>query len=1078
MNVERLGRGAAWGLFFFSGCTGLIYEVLWTRSLTLVFGNTVYAASTVLAAYMGGLALGAWLLGRAADRSGRPLLLYAVLEAAVGFSALLFPVLLQMSVPVLQWLYRGGHGGLLAAVRFALAFGYLLIPTAAMGGTLPVLARLMTRAETSGRTLSWLYGINTAGAVAGTVWSGFWLLPGLGLSGTRNLAVGLNAAIALVAAVVGWRLVRSPSGASAGRPVPLPAEEGEPEGGRFATPVVLAAYLLSGAFALALEVLWTRSLLLVFGSTVYSFATMLALFLAGLALGSALMGAVVQRFPNPLLALGLVEGGVGLVTLVSIARFNGLPSTFLDALIRHGLNWSSYLSAKILIAGGVLLPVALLFGATFPLVARLQVRRASRVGGDVGLLYASNTLGAILGSVLAGFVLLPAWGLQRSLSLVALSALGLGTVLAVLRRPGERLLPRAAFSALLLAAGVVSAAVAKPWDEKLLSAGVYFRPTDYMTPDRRGNQLDQALGNIQLLRYAEGLTETAAVVETPVGRRFLVDGKIEATTHFVDMRLQRLMGHLPMLFARRAERAVNIGLGCGITLGALKVHPLAELTCVELERNILATARYFSGPNHQVLDDPRLHVVLNDGRNHLLLTDARYDVITSDPFKPLVGGAAALYTYDHFANGRKRLRPGGIFCQYLPMYQLSPDDFRMIIRSFCRVYPHTSLWYTGQDTILLGSEEPHRVTLAVLRERMAEPGVRASLAEAGIATPEQLLQTFVMEPGRQGGLREGELNTDENPRIEFSAPKSHLANTTPPNLAWCLENYHPEGLPLDLDGDEARGVAEKARKVGLLSMKGSLARFQGRQGDALGALREALALDPENVEVLYSLNAAANTAANELLDQGRLDEAHALLEEALATGQQPVDTYVNLAGWAYRAGRPAEALEWLRKAEALAPLVPDYPLKAALALQELGRLDEAREACARALRLNPKYAQARLTEAGLRFAQGDKAGARSLLEEVLASHPEVAVAQDWTLLGALRADAGEVGEAARAFQAAVERAPSDPRAWYALARFQRQTGDGAASAASLERARRLAPQAVEEWMGRDPLFAGGSGKSP
>lgn len=1070
MGTERTARAVAWGLFLLSGLTGLVYEVLWTRALSLVFGNTVYAASTVLAAYMGGLALGAWLLGRVADRSRRPLLLYGILEAVVGLSALLFPLALQVGLPVLQSLYRGGDHGTLGVLRFALAFGYLLIPTAAMGGTLPALARLMTDSRGCGRTLSWLYGLNTFGAVLGTLAAGFWLLPRFGLGGTQNLTVALNLAIAVAAAALGWKVMREPSGPEAA-PSPEVAQEG-PEGGHFATPIVLGAYLLSGALALALEVLWTRSLLLVFGSTVYSFATMLALFLLGLAAGSFLMGLWVERFPRPLLALGLVEAGVGLVTLVSIARFNRLPTTFLDGLISHGLEWSTYLATKVLIAAGILLPVALLFGATFPLVARLQVRTGARVGTAVGHLYAANTLGAIAGSLLGGFVLLPALGLQRGLAITALVALGLGALLLTVRRAGDAMWPRLACAGLLVAIGLGLWTATPKWDEKLLSAGVYFRPRAYISTDNR-NILDQVLGEIRLVRYIEGITETAAVVETPISRMFLVDGKVEASTLLVDMRLQRLQGHLPLLFARGQDRAVNIGLGCGITLGALKMHPLKELHCIELEENILQTARYFSEANHSVLDDPRLTVVLNDGRNHLLLTDVQYDVITSDPFEPLVGGAANLYTKEHFENGRRRLAPGGVFAQYLPMYQLSPEDFRMIIRSFCAVYPNVSLWYTGIDTIMLGSVEPHRLDLPTLEARMAHPGVRESLAEVGIASPEQLLQTFVMDPHRLPGLMEGPLNTDETPFIEFSAPRSHLVNTTPMNLSWLLENYHPEEAPLALSEDRARQLSERARAVGELNMRANLARQEGRYDAALEAGRKARELDPQNRDVLHGLSATCLLVVEQLRLRGERPElAAALLAEADSTGTQPLETSMALADLAFRSGRPDLALEELDRALRLAPLHPDLHLKRAMALQALGQPAPALVACDRARKLNPAMPSARWVRAAILADSGDRAAAREAYEQLLRESPGEANAQDWFTAGILRAEAGQLPEALAALRRAADLGPEDPRTWYNLARLQRITGDGGGSATSLDRARALAPEAVSQWLTADPVFGG------
>ena len=1061
-------------LFFLSGLSGLVYEVLWTRSLTLVFGNTVVATSTVLAAFMGGLALGAWAIGRFADRCSRPLLLYAGLEALVGASALAFPFVLATILPLLKILYRSEHTLTLGWVRFLVAFAFLLLPTAAMGGTLPVLARLLARVEDAGRTLAFLYGINTLGATIGTVAAGFFLLPAWGLGGTLASAVTMNVAVALAAGTLSLKRITGQEGRPPNRLTETPPPESVREA-RDSTRyrVVLAAFLLSGAIALALEVLWTRSLLLVFGSTVYSFSIMLAVFLLGLALGSTTLGAFVERIPRPALTLGIVEGGIALLTLASVGRINALPSAFLNGLIAHGFTWHVYLGMKALIAAGVLLPVALLFGATFPLVARIEVFQGRRIGGQVGLMYAFNTVGAIAGSLLAGFVLLPALGLQRSLTAVALTALALGLVLLLAGEKGQKPLFSYAAAALLALVGITLAVTLPPWSTKILSAGVYFRPTTYLSPDGKRNDMSQVLGNLRVLDYVEGVTETAAVVQTPISRMFIVDGKVEAATDFVDMRLQRLQGQLPMLFAPRYDKALNIGLGCGITLGSLSAYPLKALECVELEPKIVATARYFAEQNEDVLDDPRLQVIINDGRNHLLLTDQKYDVITSDPFEPLVAGAASLYTENHFRIAKERLTPGGVMGQYLPLYQLFPSDYQMIIRSFCRVFPHVALWYTGIDSILLGSDKPLTISYKTLQERMDLPEVRQSLAGVGVSSPVQLLQTFVMDPSHLPAISgPGRLNTDEHPYIEFSAPRSHLVNTTLLNLKWLLANYRPQDLPLAQTTPAGEKAAEKARGLGKMVMEATLYRFEGKYADALVILRRAQAHDPGNRDVLFETCASANLEASGLMAAGRLTDAKSLLDEAFTTGEQKLNTLSNLATWAFRSGDFKQALDYTKEALALNPAVPDTNLKMALCLENLGQPAQALPWCEKALVLNPQFIQAQLTRADLALAMGDKVYALKRYLQVLHAHPHHVSGQDWLVAGTLLAESSRWSEARDAFESAARLSPQDPRAWYNLARVQKVRGDGSAARKALDRALGLAPAQVKAWLAHDPIFGG------
>ncbi len=1078
MPSRRLGI-AVTALFAVTGFTGLVYEVLWNRILTLTFGNTVVATSTVLAAYMAGLALGAFLVGRIADRVRNPLFLYAALECLVGLFALLLPSALAFALPLLRALYRSHHLTLLGFTRFFVAFFFLLLPTSAMGGTLPALGRLLARVENAGKTLALLYAINTIGAVAGTLASGFWVIPSLGLRATMWSMVLINLAVALSATLLAWRISRHSSAnrdnvrevsqlrarEAAGQPAALPIALS-----RATYRLVLWAFFASGGIALALEVLWARSLLLIFGSTVYAFTSMLAVFLFGLFLGSVLLGLVIDRIDHPVLVLGLVEAAAGFLTLLSVSWVNLLPSLFIDGFLLLGVQWRSWLALKFLISAIVLLPVSIFFGAAFPLVTRMQVTKQERLGSQVGVLYSFNTMGAITGALLAGFVLLPALGLQRSLMAAALCAIVVGALLTLTIEAGGSFRTRLLLSLSLAATGLLTAWTTPTWNRTLLSAGVYFLPRAYISADGTQNILKEAIGDLRVLTYLEGTTETAAVIQTPRNRLFVVDGKVEATTGPVDMRLQRLQGHLPMLFAPRMDRALNIGLGCGITLGSLKVYPLKELKCVELEKNILGAARFFAAQNRDVLDDPRLKIILNDGRNHILLTDEKYDVITSDPFEPLIAGAASLYTEDHFTNGKTRLTPGGIFCQFLPLYQLSLDDYRMIVRSFCHSFPHVTLWYTGTDTVLMGSETPHKTTLDELERRMALPGVKESLEEIGISNAVQLLQTFVMDPSILPEVKNGPINSDNHPHIEFSAPKSHLGLSKGLNLRWLIDHYRPEDMPLDLSTREALATASRARAIGLLAMQGASARFLGRPEESLAIFRKARSLDPTNRTVLCEIALSANDLAALFMQNGKTGDAQAVLDEALSTEEDRLDTFENLALLAHMTGRPQMALDYLLEIHRASPGIPDINVKIASCLQDLGRPEEATWWCDKALVLNPELFEGRRMKARLNSVTGKHQQAAVLFEDLASSHADDLSATDWFYYGVSLSILQRWKEARIAFTRCTHLDPHDPRAWYNAARSAAAAGDARSAREALSKAKSLAPSEVEAWLKGDPAL--------
>jgi spermidine synthase len=653
---------------------------------------------------------------------------------------------------------------------------------------------------------------------------------------------------------------------------------------------------------------------------------------------------------------------------------------------------------------------------------------------------------------------------------IALCALALGAILTLTRRKGEPLRNRLIIAVLFVASGLYLFSKISPWDQKLLSAGVYFSPLTYMSPDQKQNVLNQALGDVRVVRYVEGVTSTVAVVDTPFGRVFRVDGKVEATSGFDDMRLQRMMGHLPMLLAERMERAINIGLGAGTTVGSLLAHPLKELQVIELEKNVMTTAREFSHLNHAALDDPRLQVVLNDGRNHLLLTDRKYEIITSDPFEPVVGGSASLYTYNHFMNARKCLAPGGIVCQYLPMYELSTHDFQMILRSFCRAFPEATLWFTGFDTILIGSERPLTLNFARLKERMALPGVKNSLEEIGMRSPLELLQTFVMIPSKIPSIKSGPMNTDQHPYIEFSAPRTHMVDTMQLHLKWLIDNYHPEELKINFDDSESKEIAQNAREVGRLAMEGRLQRYQGRYDEALQTLRKARELHPDNQVVLFEIATVVNLKASILLQNGKFDDAKLLLDEAPRIGKAALDTYSNLATWALRTGNPSQAMEFLHEALKQGPRVHHLNVKMAQAFKDLGRPKEALAWCDKAIALNPVRPSAKLVKADLLLDLGDKPGALTQYEQVLSENPYSIGGEHWLIIGILRSQTNQIANARKAFEIATQITPLDPRPWYNLARTAQTEGDYDDAKAALNKATELDADQVRIWLAKDPVF--------
>ncbi len=828
-------------LFLLSGISGLIYEVVWTRLLTLTFGNTVYAVSAVLSAFMAGLALGSFLIGRYSDKIKKPLKLYAALEGGIVVTALLIPVSFKVITPLYVSIYGmfGDSTVLMTAVRFIMSFLIILIPTTLMGGTLPVLSRVIVGGKkTIGFNLAFLYAINTLGALVGCAAAGFYLIPNMGIMHSVYTGVFFN----LIACLTAFAL-KEPSLEDN-----VESDCQEEGSGKKKTnlKVVVLMFGLSGLAALGLEVIWTRVFLLIYGSTTYSFTIMLSTFLLGIGVGSLILGLFVDRIKNLCSLFASLEAVIALYTLGTLYFADSLPYAFLLFFRKNGSSWETLLTGKVLISFAILFIPAMLFGATLPVVGKLYALEIKNLGRKVGDIYALNTLGAILGSIIAGFILLPLLGMQYSLVVLA-SFLLISSLIITSVDFSKPVKTRAVKAAVLTVLFLVASFMMPSWDKKLLASGVYFHPTNYVKPN--GDIIfDEQMNNTELLLFLEGLTETATITRHDGLMFFYVDGKVEASSLLEDMRLQRMMGHLPLLLHPDPKSALNIGLGAGVSLGACGQWPLEVLNCAELERGITKVATIFKDYNHDIINHPDLEIIFGDGRNYLLLTDRKYDVITSDPFEPLVGGAANLYTLEHFQLASKCLTKNGIMCQYLPLYQLSEVDFKMIANTFHEVFPYTSVWYSGVDALLIGSYEKIDIDFDTLKKKMEYGPVKKSLAEIGITSPYQFLSTFVLNiedtPEYVKGIG---LNTDNHPYIEFSAPRSHFDGTIAVNLREMLKDHvgfypHLKGMNTEREAELERAV--EAQK---LFMNGVMSFLEMKAPKTTRSFLGALSYLPEDV---------------------------------------------------------------------------------------------------------------------------------------------------------------------------------------------------------------------------------------
>jgi spermidine synthase len=799
--------------FFLSGATGLIYELLWVRMLGLVFGNSVYAITTAVCAFMAGLALGGYFFGRWIDRKPYPLMAYALLEVLVGGTALAVPLFLRGFEALYAHVYPRLSDSLwsLNSYRFASAFLALLVPTFFMGGTLPILSRFFVRSrEEISKRVGWLYAVNTLGATLGTMLAGFYLISHLGIRYSLWLTVAMNLLIGLVALEVHKRVIATGdresltaeeegSGESQDRQTKFAEAELVQQRADHRSPshpwLLLAGFMFSGFASLLYEIAWTRQLTLVIGSSVYAFSLILTVFLVGIALGSFLFSKFFPAHKIRVALFGWVELAIAGLAFLMVPLY--LKSIPLMLMLRRALphDFASLVFVQLVVCFLLLLLPTLMFGTTLPLVARLYTGKVVGLGRSLGSLYSANTVGCIGGSFLTGFVLLPFLTARRTVLLGVFInvAIGVSVLLAdSWKRHRIALLGSATFAVCVIvvfAGGMFS-------NPLLQDAGVFIYAQDLSQKDSL--PLENQLRTDDLVFYREGLNANISVhvAENYVGLR--TNGKTDASTAG-DMVTQLLLGYLPAVFHPNPQRAFIVGFGSGSTAAAVAQLPTVEsLEVAEIEKSVLEAAPYFGEVNHRVDHDPRMHLVIDDARNYLLNTSYRYDVIISEPSNPWIAGIGNLYTQEFYRAAAARLNPDGVMCQWVQIYQLDPESLKMVLRTFGDSFPYMSLWRaTAGDLLLLGAQKPITFDLSRLRKWMNTiPTLRSDFVRyLNVREPAGIFAYFLLpDADLREFSKDSPLNTDDLPLLEFEAPKSMFAGTVALNTN-LLEQKRTSVLP-------------------------------------------------------------------------------------------------------------------------------------------------------------------------------------------------------------------------------------------------------------------------------------------
>jgi spermidine synthase len=769
-------------LFVGSGCAALIYEVVWFELLRQVIGASSVSLAILLASFMAGMCIGSLGFSRRVPERWHPLKVYAVLEVGIGIVGLA----LLLILPAVQFLYVSVFGYGLAGIllRATVCLVFLLPPTILMGATLPAVARWMEATRIGISRLGFLYMANLAGAVAGCLLAGFYLLRVYDMVFATFVAAALNALVALVSlALVRLAADYRPVSASAEGMVAAGVAPGTAAAPGTSSAVVAAAaeasafasgidrrvvFLvigLSGLTALGAEVIWTRLLGLLMGATVFTFSIILAVFLVGLGAGSSLGSALGRDLRRPGLALAWCQ--MLLVVAIPMAAYminREIPfwyinPEFYDSLLpryQHDL-------LRALVA---MLPATFLWGASFPLAMAAAVRGGDNADRVVGDTYAANTVGAIVGSLLFGMVLLPWLGTQSSQKYLTLLA-GVAALFMFAHAGAKRWGPIQMLGrgALILGVTVLMSRAVVATEPGLIAYGRFVEEWD----------------NVIAYHYVgEGRSTSVAVSDYEDGqtRSMHVGGKVVASNKPIDMRIERLLGHVPGLVHPDPKTVLVVGFGAGVTAGSFVNYPGVErIVICEIEPLVTAAAGYwFIEENYDVLNDPRTEVIYDDARHFMATTRETFDVITSDPIHPWVRGAASLYSVEYFDLVKRHLNPGGVVAQWVPLYETSVETVKSEMGTFFQAFPDGTVWNSdlngdGYDVVMLGQLGPTTIDVTALQERLrANPEIARSLAEVDLYSAQTFLGQFLGQgPDLAGWLSDAEINRDRSLRLQYLA---------------------------------------------------------------------------------------------------------------------------------------------------------------------------------------------------------------------------------------------------------------------------------------------------------------------
>jgi len=955
--------------FLLSGACGLIYEIVWQRMLHLVFGSSVFATATVLTSFMAGLALGSHFFGKRADAWENPLRLYAYLEIGIGLFAVLLPFLLSG----ITGLYVGIHrlfppsAFLSTPLKFLLCFVVLVVPTALMGGTLPAAVRFVTGdLEMVGKRVGRLYGLNTLGAVVGCVAAGYFLIVSLGARETTVLAALINCAIG---AVILYALRKAEPAAlkpetrrtTTGK---RPKKTGSDEVSPSMSTLLLIAAGVSGFCALAYEVFWARALIFSILPSIYAFPTMLASFLCGSAIGSLTVTRFSERQGPSFVILASVQILIGISALATVWEFTAMFSLAKGLYALRHLNWLSERLVHLITAFSIMFIPSVFMGMVVPLISRLYTRRLAAVGKSVGNVYAVNTVGAVLGSLAAGFLLIPYLGITRGIIAVAALNTLMGGVLLL---TGFTFRRKKTIRYFAVGTGIAFAAVAGLLITKQVP--VMLHSLIYLVREQPE----------KLVFYKEGKGSTVSVTELKPDRydnqrykRIEVNGIVVAGESRQLRTTQKIQGHFPLLLYRastgRDPRYVfQLGLGTGESAYSISLHNIKRVDCVEIAPAEEDANHLFEKINHGILSNPKFRLTIDDARNFLLTTETRYDIIENDSVHPEVN--ITTYTREYFTLARERLTESGILSSWIPLFSLSDDNLKMMMRTMQEVFPHVMVWYLPQydnkHGLLMGSKGEMVIDYALLVEEMSRAPIKASLSEMRLDDPITVLSSFMIDENIIRDYAADALTNDDNHMYlpYYITRQTVRGDKTVPHILRTLKeisgSFSPhvvnyEHLSPGLKDDLAKGI-----EIRNLLIDAVIHRYEENYQETISDYNKALVLAPGDPRIAYLREEVRFHAhihrGTSLMMRGEAARAGDAIRQAIRI--KPDSAYLRnaLGSILARMGQLSAAMREYKVAVEYVPDSAEFHHNLAMVYHQMGSLEKARQHCKRSLVLDPEY---------------------------------------------------------------------------------------------------------------------------